>query len=211
MRPAKKSLKSLRKIHLWSNQKFSLYARLAPSLIHTIRYAISLSSRYFHRLYYEFKIVLPVILFSLLILNLNAPRSIFENTRDQLISDPKDSQGHFTLAQQFFTSNQFAPALDELNLALRNSPPQSPATLKIRQQITVVSQLQHQPDNIRTEIGYWDQIVSLFPHYRDAYIRLAILHWQLYQPFLSRKYFDQALSLDPNNEDLSKMKLLLSS
>ncbi|MDO8488362.1 MAG: tetratricopeptide repeat protein [bacterium] len=56
---------------------------------------------------------------------------------------------------------------------------------------------QHQLDALN-QIGYWEQVASASPTYRDAYVQLALLNAQLDNPELARVYFQKAIQLDPN-------------
>lgn len=62
---------------------------------------------------------------------------------------------------------------------------------------------------IKQEIKSWEESLKSYPDYRDVYLRLAILNWQIKQPEKAREYLEKAESLDPNYEVTKKLKELI--
>lgn len=58
----------------------------------------------------------------------------------------------------------------------------------------------------RKELLFWSAAVETRPDFRDAYIKLAVLHWQLGRDFDARKFLEEALKIDPNNETARKLQ-----
>lgn len=151
---------------------------------------------YFSRLFSELKFLLPIFLLATLLVNLATPKTQFEQSKERALQNPTDSGAHAFLAQQLFATNQFRESEKEAELS-------GDATLLNRIQ-TVTTQ----PADIRRKILQLQGVVNQYPDYRDAYLELAILNWQTYRPFDTKKYLEKVLELDPNNE---VAKTILSS
>ena len=55
-----------------------------------------------------------------------------------------------------------------------------------------------QVQKLKQQIFHWEQIASASPTYRDAYIQLAILNYQLDSTQEATLYLQRVLKLDPN-------------
>lgn len=64
---------------------------------------------------------------------------------------------------------------------------------------------------IAGEINHWQEIVSQYPNYRDGYIQLAILYYDLKNNNQAWLYLDKAKNLDPNNDTVKKLTTLLEN
>ncbi|MBI4059071.1 hypothetical protein HY404_02400 [Candidatus Microgenomates bacterium] len=62
---------------------------------------------------------------------------------------------------------------------------------------------------IEVEISKWEQVVQKTPTYRDSYLKLAILYWQLQEDQKSQVALAIAENLDPNYEETGEIKRLL--
>jgi hypothetical protein len=69
--------------------------------------------------------------------------------------------------------------------------------------------LDKERQGIVSQISYWKNIVSKQSSYRDGYIELAILEYQLNDKVKSRMYLQSALSIDPNFEKSRELESLL--
>jgi tetratricopeptide (TPR) repeat protein len=54
--------------------------------------------------------------------------------------------------------------------------------------------------SLRQKISQWESIAQTKPDYRDAWLQLAKLHYELKEINLAKYYVNQALKLDPNYE-----------
>ncbi len=61
----------------------------------------------------------------------------------------------------------------------------------------------------REDYHFWQGVVREKPDYRDAYITLAALAYQLSKPEEAKEYLVQATSLDPNSQIVEKLSSLL--
>lgn len=55
-----------------------------------------------------------------------------------------------------------------------------------------------QAQKLKQQISHWEQVASGSPTYRDAYIQLALLNYQLDSAQEAKLYLKRALELDPN-------------
>ena len=60
-------------------------------------------------------------------------------------------------------------------------------------------------DKIENKIEYWEQILNNKPNFRDVYLRLAVLYYQILQDGKAKKAWEKAFYLDPNNEVVQKV------
>lgn len=70
-----------------------------------------------------------------------------------------------------------------------------------------IRQEQAEKEKVQDHYQFWQQVVKDKPDYRDAYITLASLGYQLSKPEEAKAYLTQAASLDPNSEVVEKLFL----
>lgn len=61
------------------------------------------------------------------------------------------------------------------------------------------------------EVSFWEREVEIHPDYRDAYMSLALLNFQLKNFTESRSNLEKALGIDPNFEKGRELERLLDS
>ena len=71
----------------------------------------------------------------------------------------------------------------------------------LSQNLKELDKLQKEKIGLVSELSYWQQIVSQYEGYRDAYFRIASLEYQLGQIDEAKKSVEKVLSLDPNFEN----------
>lgn len=59
---------------------------------------------------------------------------------------------------------------------------------------------------IENEIIYWENTVDKTPTYRDGYLKLATLYWQLGNNEKAKDNFIKAQQIDPNYEKTKELK-----
>ena len=64
---------------------------------------------------------------------------------------------------------------------------------------------------VLNQIAFWQSEVKIHPNYRDGYMSLALLNFQLREFDETRKNLDKALKLDPNLEKGRELEKLLES
>lgn len=154
---------------------------------------------YFSRLIRELHLILPVTLLIIFATNLLSPKSLFELSKETAQQNPSAASHHLFLAQQLLTTNQFTQAETEARLAANEETLQK------------IQEVKNQPEDIKGQIRFWQEVIDQFPNYRDAYIKLAILNWKIYRSFEAKRNLEKAFQIDPNNEVLNNLNLRLLS
>lgn len=70
-------------------------------------------------------------------------------------------------------------------------------------------QLREERSSKERERAYWQQVISIHPDYRDAYIRLITLSYELGHPQETSLYVEKLRELSPNEAFLQKISGLL--
>ncbi len=65
-------------------------------------------------------------------------------------------------------------------------------------------------ERVLAEIQKYEEMVEQKPGYRDAYLKLAILNWKIYQDETAKTYLNLAQGIDPNEEKVKLVRKLLS-
>lgn len=67
------------------------------------------------------------------------------------------------------------------------------------------NQLIIKKDQIQDKIDYWEQILKNKPNFRDAYLRLSVLYYQILEDEKAKEMWNKAFYLDPNNEIIQEV------
>lgn len=62
---------------------------------------------------------------------------------------------------------------------------------------------------IEGEIAQWEEILEKYPGYRDVYLRLAVLNWQVNNEEKTREYLEKAKKIDPNFEMTKELEQII--
>lgn len=62
---------------------------------------------------------------------------------------------------------------------------------------------------VSQEIQYWEKIVSKYTGYRDAYLKLAVLQYQVGEFDRARYFARKGFEIDPNSREVGEMLRLL--
>lgn len=62
---------------------------------------------------------------------------------------------------------------------------------------------------IEAEITSWEQALEKYPGYRDVYLRLAILNWQINNQKNAKEHLQKAKELDPNFEITKELEEIM--
>lgn len=137
-----------------------------------------------------------------------------ERARLEVLKDPGNPTPHFRLGKIFLERNDFNVAKEEFRLAEifskketweenvlgATSPP-----------LALLKKAMEAPEEIAAEISFWEKIVKEKPDYRDAYLRLAVLNYQLHKKEEAREYLKKVIDLDPNFEPARELGEIISS
>ncbi|MFC1727187.1 tetratricopeptide repeat protein [Patescibacteria group bacterium] len=159
----------------------------------------------------------PALIIFFLCLSLAFPKDRFQLAKERLSNNPQDIEAHLILAEEFLNNNQYQEAEAELMMVqkFKNSENQGSQVLGEKTSLRLERLWQRKnesdPDNLRWLLSQWEQVVAQKPDYRDGYLYLALLNYQLNQIDQANEYLKIALELDPNYEPTKKMMELLSS
>lgn len=137
------------------------------------------------------------------------PKNQFQQAKEHLVQNPNDFQAHLILAQEFLKNNQFKQAEKEL-LAIQASSTQVLGEDN-NFNLERLWQKKHysDPKDIRQLIAGWEKVVVEKPDYRDAYLQLAWLHYQIFENEKAKNYLQKALILDPNYESAHALQKII--
>lgn len=143
------------------------------------------------------------------------PKNDFQLIKEKLIRNPYNFEANLELAERFLENNQIDEAERSLLLA-QKAMTRGYRDTKILGEETN-SRLEKlwqkkyysKPEDIRKLITAWEKVVEKKPNYRDGYLQLAILHYELYQNDRARGYLQQAIDLDPNYEPTKGLEKII--
>lgn len=70
--------------------------------------------------------------------------------------------------------------------------------LLLNQNLKEFNKIQKEKLNLVSELSYWQQVAKEYNGYRDVYLRIANLQFQLGKVDEAKKSLEKVLSLDPN-------------
>lgn len=127
---------------------------------------------------------------------------------------PNDLSSHLILAREYLKRGGMEEVERELllaqELAGRNKEATNYSVLGTSlSPLEILAKLRSEPQGIRDEIAFWEKIIAEKPDYRDAYLQLSILNYQIYENEKAKIYLKKVLDLDPNFESARKLEEVL--
>jgi len=148
-----------------------------------------------------FSIILLLYLIFLLYSQTNPKMTFLNNLLPNL--DKKHYQ--IALIKKLLTLSQLDLAQNQININL--------AIFQNDHQITSLQdnlkETRNTPKKLIKEIEKYENLIEIRPNYRDGLLKLAILHYQLYQDEKATQYLKKTLDLDPNFPPALKLQKLL--
>lgn len=155
--------------------------------------------------------LLAVLVLSLTLVSFLLPRDQLTQTRLQADRFPLSAKKQLVLSrvllQSGWENEALAAFLRAEKLAAKFGFLDSSG--KLTGDLVNTQTLVYQPQKIKAEINYLNEVLIGKPHYRDLFLRLAVLHCQLYQDELARDYWQKAFYLDPNNWEVQQVGKLI--
>ncbi|MBI4999241.1 hypothetical protein HZB97_00535 [Candidatus Gottesmanbacteria bacterium] len=137
----------------------------------------------------------------------------FERMKLAVMLAPNNISSHLLLSQEYLKRGDMEAVERELLLAqnlVEPSSPNSPTVLGASlSPLKILEKIKNEPQKIRQEVSFWEKVAMEKQDYRDAYIRLAILNYQIYETERAKEYLKKALELDPNFEPAREIKKML--
>lgn len=120
---------------------------------------------------------------------------------------PNSISKHIELGKALFNLGDLPQAQTEIKLAqnLYKYWKMVDINGRLKKQIEEGDQYINQKVIIKSQIGQLETILRDKPHYRDVYLQLSILNYQLWQDEKAREYWNKAFYLDPNNEKVQEV------
>lgn len=73
----------------------------------------------------------------------------------------------------------------------------------------LLNQWEQEPERLKRQYQFWQTVVREKPDYRDAYIQLAAITYQLSKPDEARSWLSRAATLNPTSPTIDKLTPLL--
>lgn len=120
-----------------------------------------------------------------------------------MLLSPKSPEPHIVLAQAYWQNHLFGDARRELALADElyslSTSQNSGNTLGVTTlPSSLLARWEREPQGLRIQYEFWQSVVAQRPDYRDAYLTLAAIAYELSQLEKAREYLREAMRLDPN-------------
>lgn len=151
---------------------------------------------------YILHLISLAILFIILLASYFWPRDNFINRQLTSLRWPYSIKKRLDLTKAFFDVGDLEKAKLEVKQA--NSLYQLFKFIdwqgNLKQQLIITNDLINQPEKIKKQINYWETILINRPNFRDVYLKLSLLYYQLWQDDKARENWHKAFYLDPNNE-----------
>lgn len=145
--------------------------------------------------------------FLLLILTgLLPPLSLFEKEKREILKNYPTPQAHLKLAKIYQQTHDSENAKREILLGLGFRP----ENRELKDALEEIEMSEQEKEVTRQKIEEWEKFLQDFPNYRDGYLELAVLYYQIYQNNEAWENLNKALQLDPNFEPARKLEKLLN-
>ena len=130
---------------------------------------------------------------------------------------PQSAQSHLQLAERFWSERRLEEARRELVLAGALAPHEWQRIGKdtavlgaAATPLTLLAQWESEPRRLNQEYQRWQEIITTRPDYRDGFIQLAALAYQLGQDNQAKEFLDRALILDPYSPEARQLLSLIT-
>jgi tetratricopeptide (TPR) repeat protein len=149
-----------------------------------------------------------------------SPKTDFQKIKEKLIKKPTDFEAHLRLAEKFLENNQFEEAERALLLAQNRqqaTDDREPKNKVLGEEAnTKLEELwarkhSSDPKDIQRLIAAWEKILEEKPDYRDGWLQLTVLHYQLYEDEKAKESLEKALELDPNYEVTKELEKIINN
>ncbi|MBI4064815.1 hypothetical protein HY409_00390 [Candidatus Gottesmanbacteria bacterium] len=125
---------------------------------------------------------------------------------DVLLRAPYSAKAHEKLAQIFWEQGFIDEGKKELLLAQSVASQSDSSVLGITSRRKL---WEEESQRLQREFAFWKKVAKEKPTYRDAFIQLTLLSYQLGYDKDAKEYLSRVQSLDPNNKYRSELEKLL--
>jgi hypothetical protein len=129
-----------------------------------------------------------------------------------ILEGTQAEQAHITLAHILWSSKNSTAAGQELRLVSPGTQRKAYANILglTTDEPDLLTEWNQIPATIEEKLVYWKGIISAKPDYRDAYIIMGGLSYQLGNKDEATNFLSQALALDPNDADATRLLTIIS-
>jgi len=161
---------------------------------------------------YILHLISLAILFIILLVSYFWPRDNFINSQLAVIRWPYSIKKRLNLTKAFFDVGDLEKA--KLEVKQTNNLYQSFKFIdlqgNLKQQLITTNDLINQPEKIKKQINFYETVLINKPNFRDVYLHLSLLYYQLWQDDKARENWQKAFYLDPNNEVVQEVGRLVN-
>jgi tetratricopeptide (TPR) repeat protein len=151
-------------------------------------------------------ILLAVLIFPSFLL----PHSSFEKAKLSILINLKDPNAHLTLSEIAAYNSDWSLAQKEIEKARETLDIDGNKSIAgISSRFEEAADKANRETLINEKIEYWQAIVQTQPEYKDAYLQMALLYFQLNQQNRAITYWHKAWLLNPNEADVIAVGKLL--
>lgn len=149
--------------------------------------------------------------FCLVLSSYFSPLNQFYQAKLNLNRWPLSPQAHCYLAKIYFNAGDEENAVKELEkgIQLYSSLYFLDFNQSWKNNLKKTEKLILSPKKTKEEITYWETVLKTRPHYRDLFLRLSVLNYQVFQNEKTHFYWKKAFYLDPNNKTTQKLGKIL--
>ena len=123
----------------------------------------------------------------------------YDNYRKELLNHPFSIYSYILFGQALYAQGNGAAAEKQITVATNVLGAQT----EFQQ---IVSKWDYESGANERSYGYWKQIVTLHPEYRDGFIQLAQVSYDLKRLDEAKIYLSLANTLDPNNTQVAQIQ-----
>lgn len=115
-----------------------------------------------------------------------------------LLNQPFSAAAHLALSKLYLESGASTLAQQEARVAQTLAQKQTEGQVLAAQASALLDQAHNGPKLLENQLNSWLDVVKTHPDYRDAYMHVAALAYQLKRIDEAKIYLNQALKIDPN-------------
>ena len=156
---------------------------------------------------FDLSLITIILLFLILWLNYFWPRNIFVSQRLAVARWPNSIKKHVELGKVLFDLGDLPQAQVEIQQAEKIYKYWQVMDIngRLKEQIKEGRQYVDQKAVIESQVSKLEAILQDKPHYRDVYLQLSVLYYQVWQGDKAKEYWNKAFYLDSNNEKVEEV------
>ncbi len=133
-----------------------------------------------------------------------------------ILSHPTSFDAHLALAHDLWQKGDWTQTKNELLIAQTLSPSSllPEETKKVlgatASPVDLLREWEEEPKRLEKEFQFWQTVVAQKPDYRDGFIQLAAISYQLGKVDGAKQYLATAQTLDPNSPAVQQLLALFA-